>query len=416
MGVLGVIRGSSDAYIIHFCHFEKLDRNEYKTLLFLHSILFVIIGSTFTIGNKQIIVFMKKYLVSLVFTLSICICLQNNVSAQNMYEVVSKLNVREQPNTSSRVLGVLSPKSQVQVFEISDGWARINYNEQESYISSKYIVKIDINFQQGVYRVVTNSNLNVRKGPSTNSYVLGSLTPGSRIEVVSISEQWAKIQFNGQTGYVNVRYIEKEETEEAPEIVEQDTVEDSCLQMQEVEVEEIQVVEERNKRFSIDFTPEVFHGYSNFIVRDVSPIPSIGFGVDFPVQFLLKQPMLFIPENYFMEVSLGYSKKGSNKFGLHYFNIKLLPFCYKYDISGVSLYGKLGVYTGFTSSKIKTEQNTFYPNVDFGVKAAIGAEYKRIGFSISYEQGFTNVSSAKLKMKNTGVFLNVSYRVFSLDL
>lgn len=53
----------------------------------------------------------------------------------------------------------------------------------------------------------TGASLNVRAAANTSSAILGKLSCGSRVEVVSISNGWAKIQYNNRTGYVSAQYL-----------------------------------------------------------------------------------------------------------------------------------------------------------------------------------------------------------------
>lgn len=55
----------------------------------------------------------------------------------------SVLNIRSAPNTSSKVVGTLKRGETVDVFEISDGFALIEYNGQDAYVSTKYISRIE---------------------------------------------------------------------------------------------------------------------------------------------------------------------------------------------------------------------------------------------------------------------------------
>ena len=60
-----------------------------------------------------------------------------NTNAQTLYKVISssRLNVRELPNSNSKVLGTLSPNTQIGVTKFIDEWAEFNYNGQFAYAS-----------------------------------------------------------------------------------------------------------------------------------------------------------------------------------------------------------------------------------------------------------------------------------------
>ncbi|MCH5230320.1 MAG: SH3 domain-containing protein [Muribaculaceae bacterium] len=69
----------------------------------------------------------------------------------------------------------------------------------------------DITFSQyeDNYFQITARILNVRSAPNTSSSVIGTLKRGDEIEVKSIHNGFAEIEFNGKTGYVSEKYLEK---------------------------------------------------------------------------------------------------------------------------------------------------------------------------------------------------------------
>ncbi len=363
---------------------------------------------------------MRSYTQTIILSIIFIVIGAINAIAQNRYEVISNstLNVRSQPNSTSEILGALSPNTQIDVIKIVDGWAEFEYNNQSAFVSSKYIVKVDIAENIELFEVVSASHLNVRNKPSTNSQVIGTLQSGTQIEVLSRTEYWAKIYYNNNIGYVSAKYIEKVE-EESTALPEDNIVEESYQETVEPVKEEVVVPKSENKpnllsHIGIEFVPNIYCGFANFCSDEISPKGTIGCGIDLAFQFIANEKIKFIPKDYFSEISLGYSLRGSAAFPLHYINIKLLPFGYRYHLQKFSLYGKLGIYTGYTFSSIETDYNYFDSNVDVGLAINIGAEYRKIGLGISYEYGFTNVCNSNLSLNNSCVFLNLSYRLFSL--
>lgn len=65
--------------------------------------------------------------------------------AQGAYrvDVSSTLNARELPQENAKVIAQLKKSEVVDVIEITDGWAKINYDNRYLYISSKYIRKVE---------------------------------------------------------------------------------------------------------------------------------------------------------------------------------------------------------------------------------------------------------------------------------
>lgn len=57
------------------------------------------------------------------------------------------------------------------------------------------------------YRVTASNGLNVRASANKNSEVLGQLSQGNVIDVISIENGWANINYNGWPGYVSASYL-----------------------------------------------------------------------------------------------------------------------------------------------------------------------------------------------------------------
>ena len=121
------------------------------------------------------------------------------------YVTASSLNVRSGAGTNYSVLGSLSKGSKVEVISESNGWSKIKYNGSVGYVSSKYLTTSST--ANTITKYVTASSLNVRSGAGTNYSVLGSLSKGSKVEVISESNGWSKINYNGSVGYVSSQYL-----------------------------------------------------------------------------------------------------------------------------------------------------------------------------------------------------------------
>lgn len=59
-----------------------------------------------------------------------------------------------------------------------------------------------------IYRC-TATVLNVRSMPTQNSRVIGTLRKGQEVEVIKIEKDFATIMYNGQKGYVSLKYLNK---------------------------------------------------------------------------------------------------------------------------------------------------------------------------------------------------------------
>jgi len=60
---------------------------------------------------------------------------------------------------------------------------------------------------------VVNANvLNVRQSPATSSLIIGKVTNGQALNVMSRQNGWLKINYNGKTGYVSSQYTKETST------------------------------------------------------------------------------------------------------------------------------------------------------------------------------------------------------------
>ena len=127
----------------------------------------------------------------------------------------TSLNVRSGPSTSNGVIGSLKQNDKVEVISESNGWSKVKFSGKEGYVSSTYLKDSDggntgggsENPNPSNNKIVTATSLNVRSGPSTSSSKIGSLRQNEVVEVISESNGWSKIKFNGKEGYVSSDYL-----------------------------------------------------------------------------------------------------------------------------------------------------------------------------------------------------------------
>ena len=136
------------------------------------------------------------------------------------------LNVRSGAGTGYSVIGSLSNGSKVEIVETSGTWYKIKYGSGYGYVSKDYITvsssssgsssssssstgssnsSSSTTTQSGTVKV--NGGLNVRSGAGTGYSVIGSLSNGSKVEIVETSGTWYKIKYGSGYGYVSKDYI-----------------------------------------------------------------------------------------------------------------------------------------------------------------------------------------------------------------
>ena len=122
------------------------------------------------------------------------------------------VNVRQEPDTESDILGKLYDKSAATVLETTeDGWYRITSGNVNGYVKAEYVVVGDEELARSVgtrLATVTTTTLFVRTEPTTEAKVLTMLPDGDDVVVTDEStEGWAKVSTADGDGYVALDYV-----------------------------------------------------------------------------------------------------------------------------------------------------------------------------------------------------------------
>ncbi|HBF6091638.1 TPA: N-acetylglucosaminidase [Clostridioides difficile] len=117
--------------------------------------------------------------------------------------ISNSLNMRNGAGTSYRVITVLKKGQKVEVISESNGWSKIKYDGRLGYVSSSYLGDVSNSTNKSKTKQVNTTSLNVRSGPNTSYGLLGKLPKGSKVEVISESNGWSKIKYNGKDAYVS---------------------------------------------------------------------------------------------------------------------------------------------------------------------------------------------------------------------
>ena len=158
----------------------------------------------------------KKYIIASAMMASVALPFMNasHVDAATDMRTVtaSSLNFRSGPSTSHSIIGSLQKGQQVEYISESGSWAKVKYNGVTGYVHGDYLTKstsTGISTSQGTTQYVNStSGLNVRSGAGTTYSKLGTLEYKEKVTVLSTSNGWAKINYNGQTGYVSSSYLQ----------------------------------------------------------------------------------------------------------------------------------------------------------------------------------------------------------------
>lgn len=132
-------------------------------------------------------------------------------------DVSDYVNVRQEPNTDSIILGKLYDGSVAQILEtVGEGenqWFQIVSGNVEGFIKAEYFIHgneaaavMDQYVSQ--YVKVNADRLNVREGKSTDSRRIGYVCVGEELQLIENCGEWIQVQYTDEiTGYVAAQYI-----------------------------------------------------------------------------------------------------------------------------------------------------------------------------------------------------------------
>ena len=116
------------------------------------------------------------------------------------------VNFRSGPSVDAGVLSSLTESEEVTVLQVVDGWCQARWNGQDGYVSAEYVYVdgIPLLDPKGM---VTGNCVNLRSGPSTNDSILTMVNSGTMVDLVSLSDGWYAVEYNGLSGYISADYV-----------------------------------------------------------------------------------------------------------------------------------------------------------------------------------------------------------------
>lgn len=126
------------------------------------------------------------------------------------------VNVRNEPNTDSEVVGKMYDGSVAQILSVAgenNEWFQVVSGNVEGYIKSEYFIYGDdaiavIDDYITRYAVVSADRLNVRENPDITAGRIGYIDNGERVRLVEWGDEWSKVNYaENRTGYVASAYV-----------------------------------------------------------------------------------------------------------------------------------------------------------------------------------------------------------------
>ena len=142
------------------------------------------------------------------------------------------------PNYTSVKIAELKQNKQVKIITTLANWAKVEADNKESWIPKTLLMK-EVNpastepveepsteaptteppqtLNEAAY-ISSTTRVNLRQTPSTEAEIIGKLTTGTKITIIAEENDWYKIRFNGQEGYVAKRLVTKGEPPAAEDV------------------------------------------------------------------------------------------------------------------------------------------------------------------------------------------------------
>lgn len=142
--------------------------------------------------------------------------------------------------TGNNVVGKVNKGHIFNVYYVGTDYYKVDYNGKYAYIYKKYADKVVVvdnpstetppttpeeetptpptppTTTAKTIGVATVNSLNIRSQASVNSAVIGSISRGTKVDVLSISGGWVKVSYNGKTGYISKTYLRLVNTSGSP--------------------------------------------------------------------------------------------------------------------------------------------------------------------------------------------------------
>ncbi|MDE6675422.1 MAG: SH3 domain-containing protein [Acetatifactor sp.] len=126
------------------------------------------------------------------------------------------VNVRQEPNTDSRILGKIYNGAVAQILETAgenQDWFHVVSGSVEGYIKAEFFLYGDaaveaVDNYVTRYATVNVDRLNVRQEQSTDSKRIGYIDRGEKVKVLELLGDWLLVQYtDSKTGYVAAEYV-----------------------------------------------------------------------------------------------------------------------------------------------------------------------------------------------------------------
>ena len=117
-----------------------------------------------------------------------------------------KLNLRETPSLSAKVLGQFPTGTLVEIISHGNEWHQVEVNGKEGFMMAKYL-NTGVSAQTATVRTNTGIGLNLREEPGTDGEIITSVKNGDQVVVLQKGAEWSRVSVDGQEGFMSTKYL-----------------------------------------------------------------------------------------------------------------------------------------------------------------------------------------------------------------
>ena len=127
--------------------------------------------------------------------------------SKNIYKVATKiLNIREEPNTESKIIKKYTNGDNIEIININDEWGELKSGglAYMGFLKKNDNKDAKLASDDGITIYITRvNNLNIREEPNIESKIIGKMSINQRILIENIEGEWGKV-FGGGFAYMEL--------------------------------------------------------------------------------------------------------------------------------------------------------------------------------------------------------------------
>ena len=117
-----------------------------------------------------------------------------------------KLNLRETPSLTAKVLGQFPTGTLVEIIEMGDEWHQVEVGGKEGYMMARFL-NTGATEQTATVRTNTGIGLNLREEPGTDGAIITSVKNGATVTVLQKGADWCRVSVGGEEGFMSTKFL-----------------------------------------------------------------------------------------------------------------------------------------------------------------------------------------------------------------